>query len=222
MARDKGLLEFNGVPLLVHTARLIEPLVAGVTIVGSPERCAPLGLFAIPDQAVAEKSVAEKKPRNLSGGPMNGIAAALAETRSPWNLILACDLPYLTAAWIEWLLSRAVGSRAQVVIPRTEHGLEPLAAVYRRECGSPIAAALARGVRKVTDAIGELELDVVHPREWRRVDPGGFVLMNMNTPADYEEARRWWARERMGEDKHVRKPRRSRQPKRRPAPRPSR
>jgi molybdopterin-guanine dinucleotide biosynthesis protein A len=217
MGQDKGLLEFNGIPLIVHTAKLIEPLVASVTVVGSPERFASLGLSAIPDDGVSENAVT-----NISGGPLRGIAAALAKTRSPWNLILACDLPYLSAAWLEWLLSRAVGSRARVVIPRTEHGLEPLVALYRRECGPPIAAALARGVRKVTDAIGELNLDVVHQREWRRLDPSGLVLANMNTQADYEEARRRWTGEVLGEAEHVRKRRRSQKSKRRSAPRPSR
>jgi molybdopterin-guanine dinucleotide biosynthesis protein A len=221
MGQDKGLLEFDGVPLIVRTSRLLEPLVAGVTLVGSARSYAGLDLSTIPDQAAGEKRVAEKAPGKLSGGPLNGIAAALAATRSPWNLIVACDLPYLTAAWLEWLLARAVHSRAQAVIPRTERGLEPLAALYRRECGPPIAGALARGVRKVTDAIGELNLDVVHQREWRRLDPGGMILMNMNTPADYEEALRWANGERVGEGKHVRKPLRSGKRKRRSALRPS-
>jgi molybdopterin-guanine dinucleotide biosynthesis protein A len=211
MSHDKGLLEFGGTPLIVHTARLIEPVVAGVTIVGSPERYAALGLPAIPDEAVAEKA-----PRKRSGGPLKGIAAALGATDMPWNLIVACDLPYLTLPWLEWLLSRAVHSRAQVVIPRTEHGLEPLAAMYRRECGPKIAEALARGVRKVTDAIDDLDLDVVLQHEWRRVDPRGLVLKNMNTPEDYSEARRWWSG---SESKHVRKSRSSRKPKSRSGPR---
>jgi molybdopterin-guanine dinucleotide biosynthesis protein A len=55
MGQDKGLLEFSGVPLIVRTARLIEPLVAGITIVGSPGRYAALGLSAIPDKGVARK-----------------------------------------------------------------------------------------------------------------------------------------------------------------------
>lgn len=192
MGRDKGLLEFSGVPLIVRSARLIEPLVADVTIVGSPRRYTALGLRAIPDQGFADQT-----PKS-SRGPLTGIATALGETRSPWNLILACDLPYVTAAWLEWLLSRAIRSRAQAVIPRTTHGLEPLAAVYRRECGPLIVEALAIGIRKVTDATRKLNLEVVHQREWRGVDPGGLVLKNMNTEADYKEAQRWWRDERLG------------------------
>jgi molybdenum cofactor guanylyltransferase len=186
MGQDKGLLEFGGVPLIVHTARLLEPLVASVTVVGPSERYAALGLSTVPDHAGAIR--ASKRTRR---GPLAGIAAALAATRSPWNLIVACDLPYLSEEWLDWLLERAMHSPAQAVVPATERGLEPLAAVYRRECCRPIAAALARGERKVTDVLAELHVEAVERSEWRALDPGALVLKNMNTPGDYEEARKW-------------------------------
>jgi len=205
MGREKGLLDFGGVPLIVRSARLIEPLVACVTVVGPLRRYSAMGLRAIADQGAAGQG-----SKGNRRGPLAGIAAALAATRLPWNLIVACDLPYLSAAWLDWLLSRASRSRGQVVIPRTGRGLEPLAAVYRRECGAPIASALARGARKVTDVIEKLRMDVVYEREWRRVDPGALVLKNMNTPEDYDEARKWWRTERRREGEHVGKVRQAR------------
>ncbi len=47
MGRDKALLEIAGVPLLVRIARLVEPLVTAVTVIGSPERHAHLGLRVV-------------------------------------------------------------------------------------------------------------------------------------------------------------------------------
>src|SRR5277367_6868664 len=146
MGRDKALLDFGGVPLILHTARLVKPLVSEVTIVGSPGRYAALGLRAIADRAAH----ARRGPRERALGPLAGIATALAAAHSPWNLIIACDLPYLSADWLDWLLSRALRSRGEAVIPRTERGIEPLAAAYRRECAVVIEGALARGVRKVS------------------------------------------------------------------------
>ena len=213
MGWDKGLLDFGGVPLIVHTVRLIDPLVAGVTVVGSPRRYAAMGLRAIPDQNAADQG-----SKNSRRGPLAGIATALAATRSSWNLIVACDLPYLSEAWLDWLLSRAIRSHGQVVIPRTARGLEPLAAVYRRECGGPIATALARGVRKVTDAIEEFRLDVVYHRDWRRFDSRAVVLKNMNTPGDYDEARKWWAVESLHEGRPAKKSRQKREQRLRRAP----
>ena len=214
MGRDKGLLDFEGDPLIVHTARLIEPLVAQVTVVGSPRRYAKLGLRVIADDVQAQS-----RPDKSGHGPLAGIVTALDATRSPWNLILACDMPYLSAEWLGWVLSRALRSRADAVIPRTERGLEPLAAVYRQECGAKLAAVLARGVRKVSEAIAELRVEHVYPREWSRIDPRGLVLKNMNAPGDYEEALNWWATARVGERAHLTKPPRTPTRKQRSVPR---
>jgi molybdopterin-guanine dinucleotide biosynthesis protein A len=214
MGRDKGLLDFGGSPLILHTARLLEPLVSQVTVVGSPGKYAKLGLREIADDAQAQCG-----PDSPSCGPLAGIVTALAATRTSWNLIVACDLPYLSASWLDWLLSRALRSRGEAVVPQTERGIEPLAAVYRRECGAPIAATLAHGVRKVSDAIEELRVDFIYAREWREIDPSGLVLRNMNAPEDYEEALKWWAAERLSENEHVRKLPRTPKRKRRSAPR---
>lgn len=185
MRTDKALLRIAGVTLLARTAHLIQPLVWEITVVGPPRRNASTPLPTIPDQPIAEPSAKLPSP-----GPLAGIATALAHTQSPWNLIVACDLPYVSQSWLEWLLARAVRSRSQAVIPRTANGLEPLAAVYRRECGPAIVAALARGVRKVTTAVDELSPEIIEARAWRHLDPQGTMLKNMNTPEDYAEARR--------------------------------
>src|SRR5216683_5077268 len=166
MGREKGLLEFGGEPLIVRTARLIEPLVAEVTVVGSPERYVAMGLRAIADQ-----NFGGRDGKEAVRAPLVGIATALNATTMPWNLILACDLPYLTADWLDWLLVRAVDSSAQIVMPRTSGGLEPLAAVYREECAAPIVAALEHGVRKVTDAMAEIRMECLSENDWKALDP---------------------------------------------------
>jgi molybdopterin-guanine dinucleotide biosynthesis protein A len=216
MGRDKGLLDFSGVPLILHTARLLEPLVAEVTVVGSRARYASLGLRVIAD---ADQAQVHKKREKIGMGPLAGIATALSATQLPWNLIVACDLPYLSAKWIDWLLSRALRSHGDVVIPRTEHGIEPLAAVYRRDCHASIAAALGRGVRKVSEAIEGLQADVVPASEWREAEPSELILKNMNAPGDYEKARQWWLAGRTSENAHVRKPHVKPKRKQRSAPR---
>ena len=186
MGREKSMLEFAGEPLIVRSARLIDPLVAELNVIGPPERYAPLGLDAIGDLNLGA-------PEGLKAvqTPLAGIATALNATKMPWNLILACDLPYLTAKWLDWLLERATHSSAQIVMPRTSRGPEPLAAVYRRECAAPIIAALQHGVRKVTDAVTEFHVEYLSESDWKEFDPEGLVLKNMNAPSDYEQARKW-------------------------------
>lgn len=185
MGGPKGLLEFGGQPLISIIAHVVEPLVSCITLIGAAELYAGLGLEVVEDGHFSESGKNDDRP-----GPLAGIATALSATRSDWNLILACDLPYLSRDWLNWLLARAMISDRQIIMPRTAGGLEPLAAVYRRECAGQIIAALQRGVRKVTDAMEQFRIEFVAESEWRHLDSEGHVLRNMNTPEDYEEGRK--------------------------------
>ncbi len=176
MGRDKALLEFGGVPLLVRTARLLEPRVAAVTVIGPAERYAALGLRVVPDD-------------HPGLGPLGGLATALRISRSEWNLVVGCDLPYLTGMWLDWLIARAVDSLADAVVPESARGLEPLCAMYRGRCAGVLADALARDVRKLTDAVAALAMEKIPAAQWKAFDSSGALFRNMNTSADYEEAR---------------------------------
>jgi len=187
MGRDKAWLELAGVPLVVRIAHAVEPLVSTVTVVGPPERFKSAGLTAIPDRISKSDTSAE-----LRLGPLGAIVTALNASECRWNLMLACDLPYLSTQWLDWLLQQATASPAQVVMPERIGGVEPLAAVYRKECAAVLSAALAREVRKVSDALSGLRVTVIAETEWRPLDPDGRVLANMNTPEEYAQARKWW------------------------------
>jgi molybdopterin-guanine dinucleotide biosynthesis protein A len=186
MGQPKGLLKFGNQPLILRIASLLEPLVCVVTAVGSPALYGHLGLHVIDDVKIGAPDESGKP-----AGPLSGIASALTSTRTDWNLILACDLPYLSVEWLDWLLGRAMKSSRQILMPQTAGGLEPLAALYRRECAGPILEALHRGVHKVSDALEQFQIEFVTERDWGHVDPVGRVLYNMNAPEDYDEARRW-------------------------------
>jgi molybdenum cofactor guanylyltransferase len=187
MGRDKAWLDLAGVPLVLRVVRAVEPLVASVTVVGPPERFESAGLAAIPDRLPARDVSGES-----SCGPLGGIVTALNATECRWNLLLACDLPYITMSWLEWLLVRAVASAAQAVVPEGPRGVEPLAAVYQKDCAQVLSEALARGVLKVSEALRDLRVDRIPEAEWRVADPEGNVLANMNTPEEYAQACQWW------------------------------
>jgi molybdopterin-guanine dinucleotide biosynthesis protein A len=104
-------------------------------------------------------------------------------------LIVACDLPYLTRAWLEHIVARALASPADAVLPMNERGAEPLCALYQKQCEPVVRAALERGTRKVTDGLAGLRVESIAPAEWKAFDSDGLLFKNMNSPADYEEAR---------------------------------
>jgi len=176
MGREKGLLEISGTPLVVRAARLLASACDSVSIVGPPERYAQFGFPALADE----------QPHL---GPLGGIVTALAHTSAPWNLIVACDLPYLTAKWLCYLIGRARASSARVVLPVGGSGPEPLCAAYHREGAGPIREQLERGVLKVTQAVEAAGVERILAQDILPFDPRGVLFQNLNAPEDYERAR---------------------------------
>lgn len=176
MGRAKALLELGGEPLIVRTARLVASVVGEPTVIGEAEAYGSLGLRAIGDDWPG-------------AGPLGAIATALRVTAAPWSLVVACDLPYLTKAWLDYLVARALASNADAVMAMNALGAEPLCALYHEHAEPAIRGALSLGTRKVTDALENLAVDTIEPAEWKAFDSDGLLFKNMNLPADYEEAR---------------------------------
>ena len=120
-------------------------------------------------------------------------AAKLHE--SHWNLIVSCDMPFLTRDG--WSSLRACGSEARRRLS-FRIGEWSGAAVRLLEdelrCRR-VQAAFDSGVRKVTEAMKRLPMEVLDESDWKRFDSAGPLFWNMNTPADYEEADESWKRE---------------------------
>jgi molybdenum cofactor guanylyltransferase len=175
MGRAKALLPFAGKSLIVRVVQLAESVAEAPIIVGPPEEFTALGFRVIADERA-----------NL--GPLGGILTALRNTQREWNLILGCDLPFLTPEWLTFLVARAANSNADAVIPVNERGYEPLCAMYRKRAAGTIGVAVERGVRKITDGLANLTLARIEPAEWKAFDQHGRLFKNINTPADYAEA----------------------------------
>jgi molybdopterin-guanine dinucleotide biosynthesis protein A len=174
MGRDKALLDLDGMPLILRVAHLLEPLTGRPTVIGQPDKFDGLDVNGVGDD-------------QPGFGPLGAIATALHHADKTWNLIVGCDLPFLTNPWLEYLIQRALHSSMDVVMPRSEGGLEPLCAMYHQRCERAISTALARGVRKVTDGLVDLRMEIIEPAEWKAFDSDGLLFKNMNSLADYEE-----------------------------------
>jgi molybdenum cofactor guanylyltransferase len=180
--RDKALVEVGGLPMLRRMIGLLQSVAKNVKVVGAREKYAQFEKEIVSDGWPGE-------------GPLGGIITALQDSaleaeRSEWNLIVSCDMPFLTAEWLAFLCQRAAKSGAQVVVPHSMHGPEPLCACYRTDAAGALRAAFESGVRKVTQGLQHVTTEVLDEADWKRFDSAGRLFWNMNTAADYEEARR--------------------------------
>jgi molybdenum cofactor guanylyltransferase len=166
MGRDKALLPFHGRPLAAAVAEAVQEAAGGAVLIGNPALAAVTGFPAIPDRFPGE-------------GPLGGILTALRFTTADWNLIVACDMPELTAAFLSVLLDAAEACDADVLLPLSAEGrLEPLCGIWHRRTLGVLEASFAGGIRKVTAA-----LEGLRAVRYRVAEITPF--QNVNTPEDW-------------------------------------
>lgn len=179
---DKALAQFNGKTMLQRTGGLLAGVCDDVTIV------APAGKYAdAPWPLVTDRWPGE----GPLGGILTGLMACEGSGLGPaWALHVSCDMPFLTSEFLAYLRERTSKSTAQVVVPQSASGLEPLCACWRADSLADLQAVFASGVRKVSEAMKRLPMEVLDDSVWKRFDTDNRLFWNMNTLADYEEARR--------------------------------
>lgn len=192
IGRDKALLPLGDEVMLQRTVRLLrEALGCDAVVVVAAARQAlpplPPGVQVIRDEAP-------------SPGPVPAIAAGLAALagRAQMAFVTGCDAPLLHAAAIGWLFQRldcarsasSPGEEPDALVLRDADRLYPLAAAYRTSCADGFAQAWAIGEASLRGALASPHLHplLVDVEELRTVDPQLDLLVNCNTPEEYEAA----------------------------------
>ena len=201
---DKAQASLGGKSLLSRTCGMVLAVTGNVAVIAPGSRYDLEGAGVVADRWPGE-------------GPLGGILTALCATTESqpacgWNLIVSCDMPFLTSEWMGYLVGHAFAApKAKnslpglgptdpapvgVILPVSEHGLEPLCACWRTSALPKLQAAFDQGVRKVTEAMKRLRMEVLDGAHWKRFDTAGRLFWNMNTQQDYQEALRVWETER--------------------------
>jgi molybdopterin-guanine dinucleotide biosynthesis protein A len=170
---SKAALEVGGVPIIERQLQVLRQVAEPVFIVGGDaDRFARYGVEVIADALPG-------------GGALGGIYTAITASPVRRTFVVACDMPFVRVE----LLHRLAASDADVVIPRTERGLEPLCALYARTCAEPIRRRLERGLLEARSLPENLSVVEIEPETLAAMDPDGLLFVNLNTPHDYERAR---------------------------------
>jgi FdhD protein/molybdopterin-guanine dinucleotide biosynthesis protein A len=121
-------------------------------------------------------------------GALAGLHAGLYNSRTPHIFAVACDMPYLNDTLISALLSRR--HQADVVIPESGDGLEPLHAVYGSDCLPAMEQALLSGRRRIISFFPYIRVHHFTSAQVATIDQDFSSFSNINTPADYFELRK--------------------------------
>ena len=177
MGQDKALMPFQGVPLIQYVMERLAPIADEIIITtNAPDSYHFLDVPLYPDI----------RPDR---GALGGLYTALSFAKGDFVAVVACDMPFASKQFFLTASKLISESGADVIIPQTEYGYEPLHALYRRDaCIPPIEAALDADKWKVISWFDQVKVHALSPEESAVFNPDGLTFWNLNTPEDFASA----------------------------------
>ncbi|MBI2189526.1 MAG: molybdenum cofactor guanylyltransferase [Acidobacteria bacterium] len=174
---DKSALVVGAATILDRQLSVLRGLTPHILIVTSDRagvRAASAGVRVVTD-------------RVQGAGALGGLYTALEEASTDQVFVIGCDMPFLTPAFVAYVVERGRG--VDVAVPRDARGRHPLCASYARRSAAHFHARIDAGALRVGDALEGLDVREIGPDELAPFDRDGRLLLNVNTPDDYTRAR---------------------------------
>jgi molybdenum cofactor guanylyltransferase len=173
MGMEKGLVEFNGQPLITYAINVFKELCGEIIISSNSDCYNHLGLKIVPDF-------------HPDTGPMGGIYSCLKNSVNEINLVLSCDMPFVTVEIFDLLLANRAD--AQACVPWYENEkFEPLCGVYHKSILDKMYVFIKNNNYKLPDLFKSTSFIPVRISE---IDPPlkKHYFLSINTLADLELA----------------------------------
>ena len=125
--------------------------------------------------------------RIAGAGALGGLYTALMDALTEQVLVIGCDMPFLNAPFLTYLMER--GRNADAAVPRDERNRHPLCASYARRIAGHLHSRITAGELGIGDALVDLAVLEIGPDELAPFNRDGRLLLNINTADDYARAR---------------------------------
>jgi molybdenum cofactor guanylyltransferase len=173
----KALRPLAGRPLICHPLQAAHAAGLEALVVAKPATALPPGL---PAQVLHEPHW----PTHPLCGALTALSFAETRSPSPAVLLLACDMPFLTAALLAWLAELDGAALAEV----GGHS-QPLPARLTSAHRQPLSEALAAQA-SLRDALSSLAPRIISERELSRFGCPQHLCFNVNDSEDLSLAER--------------------------------
>lgn len=178
MGTDKRTLEWGGTKFLDKVCCTIGELFDEIILVTAIEDypCGHLPVRLVTD-AIPHK------------GSLGGIFTGIKQASYSSVFVVACDMPFLNP----FVISRICAlPENDVVMPKLSTGYQPLHARYSKRCSIIMEKMIQEGNLRIQSLIQDpsLSIQIVEEALFDDIDPHGYSFLNINTPADYEFARK--------------------------------
>lgn len=165
MGEDKGLMSLFGRPMIGYILDRAKELSNNIIIVAENSNYKQF------------EGVRLVKDIYKDHGPLGGIYTGLTKSETKKNLVLSCDVPYVRAGLLKFMLYQQEGFDA--TIPSHDGRIHPLIGVYNQSCLEILEKRLRSGQLKITDAFTELNVNIVDANEFDAVE-----FKNLNSKRD--------------------------------------
>ena len=132
-------------------------------------------------------------------GSLGGVYTGLVSSNSFYNLVAACDMPFLNQDLLRYMIQVSAGF--DLVVPRLADRIEPLHAVYSKNCIEPAELLLKQDELQIFRFYDSVKVRYVEAEEIDRFDPHHLSFFNINTEADLKKAMELLKREDIVHDK---------------------
>lgn len=179
MGRPKAELMLDGASFIDRAALALSAIAGeGIHVAGGASG-GSRGLSVLADLDLTENG---ERP----AGAIVGLYTALSQARSDWIAVLACDLPFVSGAFLE-KLAACDKAGFDAVVPVQSDGIpQPLCALYRREACLPVALELAMGSdRSLQSMLKQIITRFVGYDEFSGLAGAEYFFLNVNSPDDY-------------------------------------
>lgn len=177
LGRNKAIENIGDISLIERVARRLRPLTNQYIIVTSGDK------FDLPGPCRAEMLA----DIYYGKGPLGGIYTGLLASKSPYSIVVACDMPFLNSKLLRYMLELACDYDA--VVPRAGDGMiEPLHAVYSKSCLEIMKERLESDRLKVHRFLDMVRVRYIERDECREYDPQLLSFFNINYQEDLDRA----------------------------------
>jgi len=121
-------------------------------------------------------------------GAFGGIYTALSFSDAFYSLVVACDMPFLSADFLRYMVQ--IKAEYDIVIPKHSLGYEPLCAIYAKTCVGKIENLLEAGRLKIAELFPMVRTRYVGEEEIKPYNSNGMLFFNINTREDFLRAQR--------------------------------
>jgi molybdopterin-guanine dinucleotide biosynthesis protein A len=137
------------------------------------------------DEKLEKFAFRKVKDRFYDIGPISGIYSSLYESETENNLIVNCDMPFISTELLKFILDNSKGF--DIVLPENNGQVQSLTGYFKKSIVPHILKEIELNHYKPVKMFKEMNLNIVQIKESQHFYRP-YLFMNINSIEEYNEA----------------------------------